>query len=470
MDMSVRKERWAWIGVLIGAAVVAILSAEPFAGSWNDGGRLATVESLVDRGTLAIDDSIFVNVPPGSSPYAVDNPFLRDGTRDKLFIDGHYYSHHSPVPAFFMAGAYRIWRWAGGPSAVERFDRYCWFINLISSGLAFVIAVGCLFAIGGRIGLPLGQRLLFTVFFGLGTVALPYAQHVNNHVLFLAAAAWLFLLLLKANRDGWTTRQMLGIGTAVGIAYTIDLGAGPMLVVVVAGLFIVERLSPRQIACAGLAAFPWFLFYHAVNWSIGGTFGPASRVPEYLCWPGSPFNAYSMTGSWQQPTLYNAMLYALDMLFLKKGFLGHNLLIFLPLFALPWLVRSRYPERRIVVAGLVWSVSVWLLYSATSTNQSGACCSVRWFVPLLVPAFVALAVVLRERPELRTDACILGAGGVLVGLCMARVGTWQMRAVPGYWTLYPSTIFVWGSYRYWRWKRPPVANAPVITIEHKVAA
>jgi hypothetical protein len=287
--------------------------------------------------------------------------------------------------------------------------------------------------------------------------------------MFLAAAAWLFLLLLKANQDGWTTGRMLGIGTAVGAAYSIDLGAGPMLFVAIAGLFIAEGLSRRQIACAWLAALPWFLFHHAVNWSIGGTFGPANAVPEYLAWPASPFSANYMTGAWLHPSPSSAVGYALDMLFARKGFLGHNLLLFLPLVALPWLLRSKYPERRIVVAGLFWCVGTWLLYAATSRNLSGPCCSIRWLVPLLVPGFVAVAIILRERPDLRADACILGTGGLLLGLCMARVGTWYMRVVPGFWALYAATIFAWGLYRLWLWRRGSISRAPAVTIESQLA-
>ena len=46
--------------VTFGAVLVALVSARPYAGSWNDGSRLATVESLVDYHTLAIDRSIFL--------------------------------------------------------------------------------------------------------------------------------------------------------------------------------------------------------------------------------------------------------------------------------------------------------------------------------------------------------------------------------------------------------------------------
>ena len=63
-------EHKAWLAVIAGAMLIALVSARPHAGGWNDGSRLATVESLVDRHTLAIDESIFVKVANvESSPY-----------------------------------------------------------------------------------------------------------------------------------------------------------------------------------------------------------------------------------------------------------------------------------------------------------------------------------------------------------------------------------------------------------------
>src|SRR5687768_10760158 len=85
------------------AALVASLGCRPYAGSWNDASRLATVESLVDRQTLSIDDSLFVRGPAG--------------TRDKLLIDGRFYSDKSPVPAILMAGPYWLWRSLTGETA-----------------------------------------------------------------------------------------------------------------------------------------------------------------------------------------------------------------------------------------------------------------------------------------------------------------------------------------------------------------
>ena len=67
-----------------------------------------------------------------------------------------------------------------------------------------------------------------------------------------------------------------------------------------------------------------------------------------------------MTGTWKHASILKTVAYSFDMLFGKKGFLGHNLLLFLPLVMLPQLVRNRYAERPIVIAGLLWAIGTWL--------------------------------------------------------------------------------------------------------------
>jgi hypothetical protein len=139
---------WVGRGVLVAACLLAGVTARPYAGAWNDGSRLATVECLVDHHTLAIDDSIFVKVPyfeSTPSPYQLDDLELRVlGTGDKLYIKGHYYSDKSPVPALFLAGVYQGWQWTTGWTARERADLFCYVLTLASSGLAYVVTVGCL--------------------------------------------------------------------------------------------------------------------------------------------------------------------------------------------------------------------------------------------------------------------------------------------------------------------------------------
>src|SRR5262249_34327167 len=153
------------------ALVVALVSARDQVGGWNDGSRLATVECLVDHHTLAIDRSTFAQ-----------------DTKDKLFIDGHFYSDKSPLPAFWMAGLYQGWQWLTGLTASQRPDLFCYALAVAASGLAYVVAVWCIYQLGWPLRLPLPSRLILTASFALATVALPYTRYVNNHILLLAVA------------------------------------------------------------------------------------------------------------------------------------------------------------------------------------------------------------------------------------------------------------------------------------------
>ena len=113
-----RSIRSGLVIVLIASTIVVALSVHPYAGAWNDGSRLATVECLVEDGTPCIDHSIFVDVPhPGPAcPYPSNNTLLLErGTLDKLHIHGHYYSDKSPVPAMMLAGVVEGWISLGGP-------------------------------------------------------------------------------------------------------------------------------------------------------------------------------------------------------------------------------------------------------------------------------------------------------------------------------------------------------------------
>jgi hypothetical protein len=129
-----------WL-ILLAATLLGVASARSYADSANDASRLATIESLVDRGTLIIDDSMFVRVPHDliaryGAPYVPDedNALLRDGTWDKLWIGGHYYSDKPPVLSILMAGVYQLWLWCGGPVSTVRPDLFCWLMTASTAG------------------------------------------------------------------------------------------------------------------------------------------------------------------------------------------------------------------------------------------------------------------------------------------------------------------------------------------------
>jgi hypothetical protein len=447
--------RWTTVTILTLSLLVAVVGTRDWAGGWNDSSRLATVECLGDHGTLIIDEAVYVRAAESAEPPGHGQPPIR--TKDRLFIDGHYYSDKSPVPALLMVGPYQVWKWVGGCPAREALPSFVYWMTLCSSGLAYIAAVWCVFRIGVVLGLRDKDALLLTVSFALATVAPVYERQVNNHILLLAVAAALLLCLVRlaqtlpTGRVPWSL--VIGAGCLAGLGYAIDLGAGPPLLACTLALVTYRCRSWRPLLATGLAALPWLVLHHAVNYATGGTLKPANAVPEYLAWPGSPFDAHNMTGMLNHPSVLRFVLYSLDLLVGQRGFLGHNLALLVAVAVLPrllWRAPAELPE---LLFAVTWSGGTWLLYALNSTNHSGLCCSVRWLVPLLAPGYFVLALVLRYCPQYRGDVWFLSGWGALVTVQAWWRGPWQSSWLAFYWTVQVLALLSWLGYRLWLRRR-----------------
>jgi hypothetical protein len=450
-----RREHVGWDWLILGLSLaLASWAAVPYAGSWNDGSRLATVEALVDFHTWAIDDSIFVAVPANDCPqpfpyYRLAGSLHHPGTKDKLFIAGHYYSDKSPVPGLLLAGEYWLWQKWTGCTAAEHADRFCRAMTVGSSGLAYVLAVWCLYRLGRPLGLNLPLRLALTASLALCTLAVPYMRAVNNHILLLAVAMALLVELawLRYGPSYQTPARLLALGCLAGLGYTIDLGAGP-LICAGAGLAVLLHCHQRARGVRGvawftLAALPWLGLHHGLNYMIGGHWKPANAFPEHFLWPGSPFTAQNMTGGWNHESVTHFVSYALGLLGGNRGFLLHNLPLWLLAPALWLLLRQRLAERLDLWLTAGSSVSIWLVYAVCSTNGGGGCTSVRWFLPLLAPGYYVLAVFLREYPNRLAEFGVLNAVGLIMAAVMFREGPWMLHMVPYYWVMVGVGVVGW---------------------------
>jgi hypothetical protein len=346
-----------------------------------------------------------------------------------------------------MAAVYQAMQWGTGLTARERPDRFCYWMTVTSSGLAYVVAVWCVFQAGRVLRLPLPLRLALTGSFGLATMALTYTRHVNNHILLLGVAAPLFLglarLAEKARAGQVSLVRLVGLGMLAGLGYTVDLGSGPILLACTLTLVAYRCRAFKSVAVFVLAALPWLATHHAINYAIGGTLGPANAVPEYLQWRGSPFTHQNMTGLWNHQSPGNFVIYAAALLFGKRGFFGHNLPLFLTLPGLVAVRRQRPLEFPEILGGVGWFAGTWLVYAVTSTNYSGVAASIRWFVPLLVPAYFLLAIFLRDQPQYWRDFLILSGWGVVVAGLMWWKGPWMKRMVPFFWPLQAAALLTW---------------------------
>lgn len=463
-DPDERREQLAGYAVLAIAVAIAIIGARDYAGGWNDGSRLATVESLVDQRTWAIDHSVFVEVPSDRLlsdkpfPYPRDDPSSIYGTQDKILVRGHYYSHKSPLPALVIAGGYAVWQKITGDTAHDRCDEFCYWMTLVSSGSAFVVAVMAIFALGGALGLRLSDRMAITSSFGLATVLPAYSRNVNDHILLLAVVAVLTVNLVRlaqavaddaSRRPIWPRLAILG--TLAGLAYTIDLAAGPLLLMTALAC-VIYRLGRNWagLAIFLVAALPWVALHQSLNYTIGGTLTPLGSVAEYFDWPGSPFRRETLTGFWNHASLLGFAYYLAALLVdPQRGFLLHNLPLLVLVPGTVRLARRRTSEWFELLALTGWAAGVWLIYGALSVNFSGDCCSIRWFVPLLAPGYLALAILLRDDVRYRRGHWLLSLVGLPLAAMMWWQGPWDEPHTPYFIPLELTGLAVWFGWYLW---------------------
>jgi hypothetical protein len=170
---------------------------------------------------------------------------------------------------------------------------------------------------------------------------------------------------------------------------------------------------------------PWLILHHAVNYAIGGTLRPHGGVPEYLNWPGSAFDVQSMTGVYNHANLFQFVQYAIGMLVGTRGFLIHNPPLLLAVVGAVALAIRRPAEFPEVLWAVAWSTATWLVYALLSTNYSGQCLSIRWFVPFLAPGFLVLAVYLKNFPRYAWAFWLITAWGAYFAIDNWTRGPWR---------------------------------------------
>jgi hypothetical protein len=367
----------------------------------------------------------------GASPYGSDAMLNRSGTRDMVRIDGRIYSGKPPVQSLLMASVYAIAKLAFGLAARQSPRLFCYLMTVLTSGLAYAIAVWCIFRIGLCAGLGWDESLLLAGGAALTTVAIAYMQAVNNHIVLLAvvsAAILNMLRYLKARRAGQEgTAEILVIGALSGFGYALEQGSGMVLLATAAVWAAYRTRNLRMVGLFVLAAAPWVAAHHILTFALAHSLRPINSVRAFSAFPGSAFSRGDMTGVLIERPVLKTVGYALGMLFGPRGFFGHDLALFLALAAICQLIARTSDDLPELIFAGCYAGGTWVLYSLFSSNYGGLCCSIRWFVPLLAPGYYVLARFLSEQPEYWPDFLILSRWGVLFAVMMWWKGPWSAR-------------------------------------------
>lgn len=363
-----------WVFLVL--AVTGVVTVLPKSMGWNDMTRMATIQAIVEHGTLSIGNTAFAN------------------TMDKVYIAGQYFSDKPVTPQLLGALVYAPLH-AMGLTLNEHWNLAYGLITLFTVKLFWWISLVAFFKTLAFTGLSEGRRLWLMLALGVGTLVFSWSSTFNNHSL---AASWVtigFYFLIRADRAGPVVRNLFVSGLFFGLAGASDV---PTLLFPAAfGVYLLfsKRLRSGFWAYAVavlVAVAPGF----AVNYAISGSLIPVQLVSRYFQFPGSPWTPSKLTGAGVNtgPFLWD---YARNMLIGERGFLTYNPFSFLAIPLMFWEAIRRRAFAREAVVVAVTSVVLVAFYILTSTNYGGYSYSIRWFVPML-PLWMFFLYPLLEKP------------------------------------------------------------------------
>ncbi len=388
------------------AAVLSLLQTETHC---NSASRMATIESLVERGTFSIDGSLFA------------------GTADRVLINGKHYSSKPPMLSVLAAGGYFLFSRLTGISFHTDASTSIAFVNILTGLLPYLLMLYIFYRFlmewsDSRRTVILGLFIFTLNFLGLG-----YATDINNHT--PAAACILisfysaFLIRLR-KKDG--TCRWLTSGLLAGLASTFEFWAGFFALSFALYLFFHDRRRTM------------LLFLPAAAIPVAGHFllslaSTGSILPVYL----RPELYQFQNGYWTAPVGIDALNEPKLIYFFNILFGHHGLFSMTPVFLLAvWSMLIAVKKR----TGRMWEalavgipIIVTILFLGIRTrNYGGICAGLRWMILAMPLLFLFVAEWIENH---RSSAAMILLGVLfLIGLVMladvpwANAGPWHNSA------------------------------------------
>ncbi len=371
MPRPIGHFRAAIPAVIFGAAL--ILLAEPPRMSGNVWSRYMTIESIVERGTLSVDDSPYLG-PSGSPDLAK--------FRERL------YSDKPPVlPALgaavygpLYASGYRMFDLRSPRAFVESFAPVNRALVGILVAIPSALALYALRRMFQTIDVHRGLADLLTIGFGFGSLLLTYGVTFNNHSVAAGLLTFAFALILlqdSEEQSDWRRGSLAGFLAA--LAATIDLPAGGAMWI---GLWFWLAVRSKRAGVAFVIGSIVPMLGHSILQSlVTGTPLPVEMYPEALAYEGS----YWATQIGQYRETIPRSLFLVELLVGPQGWLTVTpVLIFAPMgFAIAIATHKEGLRSGAVVVGVVTLVLLaYYSFGVRRTDYSGQSFGVRHLLPI----------------------------------------------------------------------------------------
>lgn len=368
--------------------------------SHNEASRLATIDSLVHRGTLVID---------GSAYAWTNDVFTTSAPGDER---PRRYSQQPPMLAALLAGPYWVMTRIG--LTLESDPTWCVFLlTLLGSALPAAFSAGLMYRMGRMFELRRQIRAPLALAVVLGSGMISYATVLNPHVpaamLLLAACACFFHMeIVQMQRHSWAWLALAGL--CAGLAATIDLPAVVFLGLFVAVILAMHWPIPRRLGGVLLyllGALPPVVVHAAMVVPLTGDLGPGFLHPP----PATQTTGAAVDGDDEEPgALVKYTWRTFDALIGPHGLLSHFPVLAMGLFGIGAVMHRNWPTatKALAVATITGSATILVAHIVLRADWNQPMFAARWFV-VFTPALLFWSGAWLRRPHRPHSWAIAGA-------------------------------------------------------------
>jgi hypothetical protein len=424
----------AWAVAIVYWMALLVLSAQP-RHSGNVTSRYMTIESVVERGTLAVEGSPMLPI---------------SGSPDIVRVGPHVYSDKPPLLSVLSASVYAPLH-AKGKGFTP--DDFLW-VNLalvsLVVGTSSALALASLRSMLQMVPASNWVADLLALSCGLGTLLLSYGVTFNNHSVAagLLTAALALVLLEPAGSPRLKVRRIL-TGVLAGAAAAIDIPAGGAMLLGL-GLWLASRSRRTPWGYLAAAAVP--MLVHAVLQTLtSGTPFPVEMTPELLEQQGS----YWASEAGRYREVVPRWQWGLELLFGPQGWLTLSPVLVLGLLGLTATAFRRLDPLRpaaLVVGGVVVLLLAFYIWGVRRTDFAGLSFGTRHMLAV-TPAvyFFAAVIFLRARSRLVKALFVVLLVAGLVYAWKGMIAPWtrieqRTSSDPILAFLQKGTLYPWSSY------------------------
>lgn len=368
--------------------------------SWNDASRMATIQALVEQGTLVIDDTMFVDL-----------------TSDIYLYQDHTYSSKPPALAVMGALVYVPLHLAG-ITFEEDLSLPYFLITLLTIGSTSALGLVYFWKMLVEFfGASIAWANIATFLAGAGTLILPYSIVFNSHAVagsFLLIGTYYAFRFLKY----YEIHHVVYSGLLFSLAASIDTSC---FIFLPFAFLLLLRQSFKSALVFIVSCTPLVLFYFGMNLYLSDSLLPPTLNAPLRSSADSSFTSDNLSGLASHDDLSDLSIYAFHMLLGNRGLLSHTPILVFSLIGIYYLYRNWASQRfNADYMLLLAACGIYVLLAILRTNNySGDAFGVRWFASITLFLSLPLAFIegtVRSNRKFLLAFWVVSAGSILVAL------------------------------------------------------